>query len=663
MKKKILVRGPALSQTGYGEQCRFALRALRSREDLFDIYLLNIPWGGTNWIFEDSEERRWLDELIIKAKPLLEQQKQNPQRPLFDISLQVTIPNELHRLAPHNILYTAGIETDRAAPEWIAKCHEFADKILVISNHAKEGLEIPIPAKNEKGEDIFFTLEKPIDVVHYPVKNIETKELDLNIETDFNFLVMAQWGPRKNLPNTIAWFCEEFHDDENVGLVVKTFAKGNSRIDKSFMIKALKEVLDNFPKKKCKVYFLHGYMNETEIHSLYVHPKIKAILNFGHGEGYGLPLFEAAYSGLPVITHNFGGQKDFLYAPKKNRKGDEKLRPHFSKINHTLKPVQEEVLWRSVIEPNMHWAYPSKASCKIAMREATKNYGLLQSQSNRLKSWLEEQFSQSKKYNKFVEAVWGEKVFDYDSISIEELPKISIITSVYNGDEFIESFLKDITRQTIFEEKCELILINAASHGNEEPIIKKYLEKYPNNIVYKKLEQDPGIYGVWNIGVEMASGEFLTNANLDDRKAPNALEIYAKDLYYNKHVDLVYADFFVTHEPNETFEKNSSDNQRYNFPPFSFSNLKAMNMPHAAPMWRKSIHDKNGLFDTSFNSAGDWEMWLRAASNGCRMKKINQTLGLYYFNPVGISTNPENFSWKNEEESRVFKKYENVFLK
>ena len=55
MKKKILVRGPALSQTGYGEQCRFALRALRSREDLFDIYLMNIPWGGSNWIFEDND--------------------------------------------------------------------------------------------------------------------------------------------------------------------------------------------------------------------------------------------------------------------------------------------------------------------------------------------------------------------------------------------------------------------------------------------------------------------------------------------------------------------------------------------------------------------------------------------------------------------------------
>ena len=204
MKKKILVRGPALSQTGYGEQCRFALRALRSREDIFDVYLLNIPWGGTNWIFENNEERKWLDELIIKTKPLIEQQKQNPQISLFDMSLQVTIPNELQRMAPQNILYTAGIETDRASTDWIAKCHQFADKVLVISEHAKAGLQTPIKAQDQNGNEVDYVLEKPIEVVHYPVKKVETKGLDLNIETEFNFLTMAQWGPRKNLPNTVA---------------------------------------------------------------------------------------------------------------------------------------------------------------------------------------------------------------------------------------------------------------------------------------------------------------------------------------------------------------------------------------------------------------------------------------------------------------------------
>jgi glycosyltransferase involved in cell wall biosynthesis len=410
MKKKILVRGPALSQTGYGEQCRFALRALRSREDIFDVYLLNIPWGGTNWIFENNEERKWLDELIIKTKPLIEQQKQNPQISLFDMSLQVTIPNELQRMAPQNILYTAGIETDRASTDWIAKCHQFADKVLVISEHAKAGLQTPIKAQDQNGNEVDYVLEKPIEVVHYPIKKVETKGLDLNIETKFNFLTMAQWGPRKNLPNTVAWFCQEFHDDEDVGLVVKTFAKGNSQIDKNFMNNTLKEVTNNFPNKKCTVYFLHGYMNEQEIHSLYTHPKIKVMVNFGHGEGYGLPLFEAAYSGLPIITHDFGGQKDFLYAPKKNKKGNEKLRPHFSKVNYDLKTVQKEVLWNGVIEPNMNWAYPSEVSCKLAMREAVKNYGLLQGESKRLKEWIENNFKQEDKYDAFVNALYGEEL-------------------------------------------------------------------------------------------------------------------------------------------------------------------------------------------------------------------------------------------------------------
>ena len=40
MKQKILVKGPVLSQSGYGEQARFALRALRSRADIFDVYVL-----------------------------------------------------------------------------------------------------------------------------------------------------------------------------------------------------------------------------------------------------------------------------------------------------------------------------------------------------------------------------------------------------------------------------------------------------------------------------------------------------------------------------------------------------------------------------------------------------------------------------------------------
>ena len=43
---------------------------------------------------------------------------------------------------------------------------------------------------------------------------------DLDLEYDFNYLVLSQWGPRKNIKKTIKWFLEECHDQE-VGMVLK----------------------------------------------------------------------------------------------------------------------------------------------------------------------------------------------------------------------------------------------------------------------------------------------------------------------------------------------------------------------------------------------------------------------------------------------------------
>ena len=118
MRQKILIRGPILTQSGYGEQTRFAMRALRSREDVFDIYVLPVAWGQTGWVSLDNEERKWIDE---KIKSTHEYTQQGGK---FDISVQVTIPNEFEKIAAVNIGYTAGIETNKVAPIWIQKANE-----------------------------------------------------------------------------------------------------------------------------------------------------------------------------------------------------------------------------------------------------------------------------------------------------------------------------------------------------------------------------------------------------------------------------------------------------------------------------------------------------------------------------------------------------------
>lgn len=399
MRKKVFFKGPVLTRSGYGEQARFALRALRSREDLFEIFIQPITWGATSWLSEMDEERVWIDNTIEKTIAYMQSGGQ------FDMSLQVTIPNEFQKMTLMDIGYTAGIETNKVAPHWLQKGNEQVDKIITISSHSKQVFEnTVVTAHNQQtGESMEYRLNTPIEYVSYPTKHFESlPELDLNITTSFNFLTIAQYGPRKNLHNTIKWFVEEFRN-EDVGLVVKSNVSKNCLMDRKRLQSAFQRLLAPYADRKCKVYLLHGDMTDAEIHSLYKHEKIDAFLSLPHGEGFGLPLFEAAYSGLPVVATGWSGHLDFLT--------DEEGREHFYNVAFDLQPVQQEVVWDGVLIKESMWAYAREQSAKEKMRlcydqmtnEETRGTEMIALEQNVKR--LHETFSAEKMYERFVDSV------------------------------------------------------------------------------------------------------------------------------------------------------------------------------------------------------------------------------------------------------------------
>ena len=135
----------------------------------------------------------------------------------FDISLQVTVPNEWQPMAPYNIGVTAGIETTKIAPVWVEKSLHM-DKIIVVSEHAKFGFDNTEyeATNNATGDEFMAKSCCPIEVVHYPVKNIEPADIELKLESDFNFLAVGTWIVRKNLENTVKWFVEEFYEQKGL---------------------------------------------------------------------------------------------------------------------------------------------------------------------------------------------------------------------------------------------------------------------------------------------------------------------------------------------------------------------------------------------------------------------------------------------------------------
>jgi glycosyltransferase involved in cell wall biosynthesis len=394
MKKRILLRAPVLTRSGYGEQSRFALRSLRSREDMFDIYIHPLEWGHTSWVCENDDERQWIDSTVQKTIDYIQ------AGGTFDVSLQVTIPNEWEKIAPYNVGFTAGIETTKVSHEWIMKANEM-DSVIVVSDHAKDVFADTIyeAVHQQTNERVELQLQTPIESVNYPVKQYDNlTALEFDLEYDFNFVTIAQMGPRKNLDNTIQWFLDEFKDDE-VGLVIKTNIAKNCQIDRELVHGRLLQLVrqEKYADRKCKLYLLHGDLTDQEMHEIYLHPKVKSLVSFTHGEGFGLPLFEAAYTGVPVIATGWSGHLDFLV--------DEKGENRFYDVSFDLMPVPEQVEWEGVIVKGSMWAFPREASAKNKMRQCYNDITNGIDDSCNYAIELRERFSNENMYAQFVNAM------------------------------------------------------------------------------------------------------------------------------------------------------------------------------------------------------------------------------------------------------------------
>jgi glycosyltransferase involved in cell wall biosynthesis len=94
-------------------------------------------------------------------------------------------------------------------------------------------------------------------------------------------------------------------------LVLKTSSAGFSVMDRENTIKKIKEVLGK-DYKSVPIYLLHGDLTPAQMNGLYEHHKVKAMLNFTKGEGFGRPLLEFSLTGKPILVSNWSGHLDFL---------------------------------------------------------------------------------------------------------------------------------------------------------------------------------------------------------------------------------------------------------------------------------------------------------------------------------------------------------------
>jgi glycosyltransferase involved in cell wall biosynthesis len=232
--------------------------------------------------------------------------------------------------------------------------------------------------------------------------------------------------------------------------------------------------------------------------------------------------------------------------------------------------------------------------------------------------------------------------------------KCSSFCSLYKGEKFIQGYIEDMLKQSIFND-IEFIFLDCDSPENEKDIILPLTKQYAN-IKYYKLDKDPGLYAGWNTAIKLCSAPIIGNWNIDDRKNKEGLEILLEQFNKNPNLDLVYGFTYVSHIANEKYKDNSFT-EIYPYLPHSFTNLLRNNSPHCMPLWKHSLHDRFGYFDENYKTASDGDFWLRCAVGGATIQMVNHPVGLYYQNPTGRSSNPETLQEMIREVNEMRNKY------
>ena len=351
--KKVLLRGPCLTQSGYGVHCRQIASWLLKRKDI-DVKFQALPWGDTPWILRDKSDTGLIDQIMKNSlDPSGIGQK-------FDISLQLQLPNEWDpQLAEKNIGVTAGVETDICNPEWIDHCNKMS-AVVVPSRHSLECIK--------KSGKVTTTMHVIPESFCDEILSVETSD-QFNFSTNFNFLVFGQitgdnpYNDRKNIFFTLKWLFEAFKDDKDVGIILKTNVGRNTHIDKrrtSDMMRALlKECRrGDFPR----LHLLHGDMSNLDVASLYKNEKVKALVTATRGEGYGLPILEAAASDLPVIATGWSGHTDFLNEGK------------FISLDYELKQIHASRIDQKIFVSGSKWAEVSEEDFKKKLKKFRSSF-------------------------------------------------------------------------------------------------------------------------------------------------------------------------------------------------------------------------------------------------------------------------------------------------
>lgn len=203
------------------------------------------------------------------------------------------------------------------------------------------------------------------------------------------------------------------------------------------------------------------------------------------------------------------------------------------------------------------------------------------------------------------------------------MPAVSAVLPTYNRAGYLAEAVQSVLAQTVAD--WELVVVDDGSTDETQWILSKFVD---DRITVLKAEHQ-GQNQTIRTGVERATAPLIAFLSDDDRLAPNALELYLREL--EDDVAVLYGGCLI--EWVDSIFGGQAAQRTYRAPE------PATNLPDHNVVWgclfRKSMYDAIGGWPRRWEVAGDYGFWLTAYANGYRFKPVHAATYLYRYHRGG----------------------------
>ena len=170
------------------------------------------------------------------------------------------------------------------------------------------------------------------------------------------------------------------------------------------------------------------------------------------------------------------------------------------------------------------------------------------------------------------------------------MPKLSIVIPIYKVEDYLPACLDSVLEP--MPRDVELILVDDGSPDNSAAIAQDYVRRYPDLVTLIR-QENRGLGGARNTGIEAAHGEYLLFLDSDDTLAPGAVGEMLEEL--RQPCDILIFDYLCVSETGRTLNYQTGCAQEGSF---RFENNRQLlfELPSACnKLWRRSLFTESGL--------------------------------------------------------------------